>query len=62
MRKITFGIVIAATVFLAASFVLRAPQSATASAPGQASVSVDPSALQATIDVNGLPVLEAASF
>ena len=59
MRKVTFGIVIVAAMLLTAGLVLRAPPPATASAPAPKSATVDPSALQSTIDVKGLPNLAA---
>jgi hypothetical protein len=58
MRKITYGIVIAATALLAITLVVRAPQPATASASAQASTTIDPNAIQSTIDVNALPRLD----
>ena len=56
MRKVTY-IVIAATMLLAAGIILRAPLSATASAPAQTSATVDIDAIQSTVDVKALPTL-----
>jgi hypothetical protein len=57
MHKITLAAVVVATAFLVTAFVVRAPQSATASAPANASATINPSAMQSTIDVNALPKL-----